>query len=741
MIAPTQQWVRDMTVEADDSSAQYSTNGTTGPFTVPFYFLANTHLQVVYTTAAGVSSTLALNTDYTVSGAGNSSGGSITTTVAYANDGGTLSIVRDVPATQVTDYVAGDAFPADAHERALDKLTMIAQQQREVLTRALVVPVGEAPVSAIPRAADRAGRIHAYDASGNPIAIAGADSDSAADLALDLASSNSSKGTALIGWLRAATSAVATTLYRWMGWQDLSVFEFMTSAQIADVQAYTYGIDVSAPVQAALNAARASGKRLLFPPGGYRVNSLAIYETGAEAGKVLWIEGAGIGNPFTADSANGVVLKGSANDPILAVYTSAVSTSTGTLKIKGISFVGNSTTPVVYLESLYGTSEVCDVVIRQDGVGNGMQVDVMATASIHDCYFLNRDLVTFGLGAARVGVGLVINQLYDAGLQTVYKCSSRGFLTGFQIGALTGSAYCYSASLYDSECSAVYNGVHLTALARGTRVDNIYCEGGEGGVALWDEGDNNTISRCYTFPGFSVHLKSTSFTYGGVYEGNTLLAGTEANQVLIDVTSSGASGGPQKVVTNNHLSFGGSGGSIAGVIGLRINGSDPRLHMSGNSFFPRGAWTGGAGTLKVSDLSASTDTTAGSGLYGLRTLLSSSWALEVPALGRGAVNLAVEPVVLNNTNIAAGVLTVGELSVFTLTPTANVAITSIASPNLPDKTFSIHVTATAFTVTFTHGALLKLTGSANIATGASGAWLTFQIKAGGVAWLTSHIAY
>lgn len=553
-----------------------------------------------------------------------------------------------------------------------------------------------------------------------------------------MATTNFSAGTVVAStWL----NEVDATVFENTRANFISVFEYLTAAQITSVQAYDYSLDVSVPVQSAIDAARLAGKKLFFPPGGYKVASLAVYETGAEAGRILWLEGAGIGNPFTADSANGVVLKSTANDPIFSVYTSAASTSTGTLKIKGISFVGNSTTPVVYLESLYGTSEICDVVVRQDGVGNGLQVDVMATGSIHNCYFVNRDLVTIGLGASRVGTGLVINQVYDAGLQTIYKCSSRGWLTGYRIGALSGSTYTYNASIYDSECSLTYNGIHITGLTKATRINNIYCEGGEGGVAFLDEADFTTITNCYTFPGYSTHIKSTEFTYGNTYSGNVLVAGSDPTQVLIDITSSGSPSGPGKTASNNHLSFGGSGGSVAGVVGLRINGTNPKLSLMGNVFFPRGAWTGGAGTFKINDLSASSDTTSGSGVYGVKQAMSRTGDVEAPSLARGSVNLAVDSDVLDNTDVASGVLTLGELSVYTFTPTSNVAITEFAAPNLPDKTFSIHVTATAYTVTFTNGTKLKLTGFSNIATGANGAWLTFQVKPGGVAWLTSHVAY
>jgi hypothetical protein len=131
-----------MTVPSTIARVSYAGNGATTGFTVPFYFLANDQLSVVKRSAAGVDTTLVLNSDYSVAGAGNQAGGMVTTTVAPAT-GETLTILRNVPETQLTDYQPNDPFPEESHERALDKLTMIVQQQRELLLRALLVRDGE----------------------------------------------------------------------------------------------------------------------------------------------------------------------------------------------------------------------------------------------------------------------------------------------------------------------------------------------------------------------------------------------------------------------------------------------------------------------------------------------------------------------------------------------------------------------------------------------------------------------
>jgi len=115
----------------------YAGSGTTGPFTVTFRFLANSHLRVIKTSTTGSETTLNLGVDYSVTGAGGASG-TVTLTSPLLT-GERLTIVRNVPLTQETDYVANDSFPAESHEQALDKLTMITQQLAEEVDRAVKV--------------------------------------------------------------------------------------------------------------------------------------------------------------------------------------------------------------------------------------------------------------------------------------------------------------------------------------------------------------------------------------------------------------------------------------------------------------------------------------------------------------------------------------------------------------------------------------------------------------------------
>tara|TARA_R110002073_G_scaffold79657_7_gene192135 strand:- start:641 stop:4846 length:4206 start_codon:yes stop_codon:yes gene_type:complete len=49
-------------------------------------------------------------------------------------------IKRKIDLTQSTDYASGDAFPADSHEAALDRLTLLVQQMQEQLDRSWLFP-------------------------------------------------------------------------------------------------------------------------------------------------------------------------------------------------------------------------------------------------------------------------------------------------------------------------------------------------------------------------------------------------------------------------------------------------------------------------------------------------------------------------------------------------------------------------------------------------------------------------
>lgn len=117
-----------MTVASATSTISYAGNDSTTEFSFPYYFLDDGDLVVyIVVDSTSVPTIKTISTHYTVSGAGNVNGGTVTMLTAPAT-GETLHIQRWVTPTQGVDYVENDDFPAETHEQALDRLTMLVQQ-------------------------------------------------------------------------------------------------------------------------------------------------------------------------------------------------------------------------------------------------------------------------------------------------------------------------------------------------------------------------------------------------------------------------------------------------------------------------------------------------------------------------------------------------------------------------------------------------------------------------------------
>ena len=119
-------------IQSDISTINYvGNNSIVVPYPIPYYFIADGDLVVIVKDDAGLEDRQVLDTDYTVTGEDDPNGGNLLMTWAVPTTS-SVTISRVVPATQLTSYQEGDAFPAKSHERALDKLTMLVQQALRV---------------------------------------------------------------------------------------------------------------------------------------------------------------------------------------------------------------------------------------------------------------------------------------------------------------------------------------------------------------------------------------------------------------------------------------------------------------------------------------------------------------------------------------------------------------------------------------------------------------------------------
>lgn len=128
-----------MTVAADTTfPIKYSGTGSTGPFSITSPFLKDTDL-IVTKTATGVTSTLTLNTHYTLTGAGNPLGGALTLVSALLT-GEILTIDRQTVRVQQADLI-NTTLDVNSIEASLDRLTLMVQDLKKEVNRCIKVPI------------------------------------------------------------------------------------------------------------------------------------------------------------------------------------------------------------------------------------------------------------------------------------------------------------------------------------------------------------------------------------------------------------------------------------------------------------------------------------------------------------------------------------------------------------------------------------------------------------------------
>ncbi len=151
-------------------------SGSAATFPFPFKVFSQEDLYVAeLDLATGAVTVLALTTDYTVvlnPDQDSSPGGSITLTAGNLASGMTLTLTTDMAQLQGLDLANGGGFYPDVINAALDTLTILVQQLQVALSRALQIPVVDAPTSVtLPPVAERAGSLLGFDAAGNVLLV------------------------------------------------------------------------------------------------------------------------------------------------------------------------------------------------------------------------------------------------------------------------------------------------------------------------------------------------------------------------------------------------------------------------------------------------------------------------------------------------------------------------------------------------------------------------------------------
>lgn len=281
-----------MTVPAIVPLRVYNENGSSLGFATGFPFIAAGDIVVERLGPDGEVETAVLGADYSVSGGAPTSAsppadGAVTLAAARPT-GWRLRVRRRTAKTQPADYTPGDTFPAESHERALDRQMLIAQEVDAGLidldARALKVPDGEAAAT-IPPASARSGRFLAFDLEGDPVASSGTGADAGlrADLAAEL-------GGSLVAGSQTGTDTRVFSILELLrkgvvhAWQFDGVDPTGTDDSTAGLaNFYDRCIQMAQPGHIGAGRYRVQPGALLFDNGGTRTPWPYITTDGAEA--------------------------------------------------------------------------------------------------------------------------------------------------------------------------------------------------------------------------------------------------------------------------------------------------------------------------------------------------------------------------------------------------------------------------------------------------------------------------
>ena len=155
-----------MTVSSLNTKNSYNGDGSATSFAYQFPIHSTAELTVIERSANGTETIKSLGSHYSITDNG-AAGGNVVFGSAPAS-GVTVVLLRNTNLTQEVDYIENDAFPAETHEAAIDKLTLQIQEAQEEIDRSLKISRTNTMTSTefTNSATDRANKILAFDTSG-----------------------------------------------------------------------------------------------------------------------------------------------------------------------------------------------------------------------------------------------------------------------------------------------------------------------------------------------------------------------------------------------------------------------------------------------------------------------------------------------------------------------------------------------------------------------------------------------
>lgn len=313
-----------MTITSTDTRIAYAGNGTTTAFSVPFQFFGPDELRVYSVDSDEVETLLERGTHYSVTG-GSGASGTVVAVTAPAT-GITYVIRRSTTATQQILLPNAGPMPGPTVERALDRLTAIAQENQAAFRRTLRVPAGEADdIPVLPSASDRAGKVLTFDENGDPTAAT-------------LDTGTVAVSSAMEPVLAASTLVTARTILGARRHVD-AMKDFGADN--------TNGSDAKAAIQAAIDSLTAG--TVYLAPGSYGLASALTMKPNVS---------------LEADDPLLALLVARANNVNLVQYTAVALTNGFSIRKLGFSAGGFTGVRAVHLDGTDGTKRISLVTLE-----------------------------------------------------------------------------------------------------------------------------------------------------------------------------------------------------------------------------------------------------------------------------------------------------------------------------------------------------------------------------------------
>jgi hypothetical protein len=444
-----------MTISADIPRDDYTGTGSANVYSYTFYIADESELAV-YTRviSTGVQSLLTLNVDYTVSGVGNSGGGTITLAAGNLPATKTISIIGNLPNAQ--EYNIGSGSRQTSEDAADDTVRMI-QQLQEKLDRSIhlqeslnpgtvsttiddlldedrALVIGPTGVSVGPTVSDLEDAVSGTTGAAASAAAAALSATAAASSATSASGSATSASTSATAAAASATAAAtsetnasnsagdaATSATQAETYKDLA--ETAAASAAADLASFSnFRSELGVPSDALGNDGDHyldQNSRYLYKKAGGTYSVVAVLAGGGGVGSggitiVAAIPGAGVGSDgdVALNTTNGEFY-----EKIAGVWT-LVYTDQGTAAAADVSYDDTATS--------LGVANVQDAIFEVKGLADAAQGD--ATQALADAAAAQADatqaLTAAGTSYDGTSAGLAATDVQAAIDETVAYCDT-----------------------------------------------------------------------------------------------------------------------------------------------------------------------------------------------------------------------------------------------------------------------------------------------------------------------------